>query len=194
MKTPKASKATQAPQCLTIGNATIYRGDSVQLLQQLGLQVDALVTDPPYSSGGMVRGDRMQSTAAKYVQSGHALTAAHNLNFSGDNRDGRSWAFWVSCWVSLVRQALRPGGYAMVFTDWRQLPALTDAFQAGGLVWRGLIPWDKTEASRAPHRATFATRRNMWCGVTMAPWPSQSMAARGQVWCASAWTTGQSST
>ena len=48
----------------------------------------------------------MQSTAAKYVQSGHALTAAHNLNFSGDNRDGRSWAFWVSCWVSLVRQAL----------------------------------------------------------------------------------------
>lgn len=155
MKTPKASKATQAPQCLTIGNATIYRGDSVQLLQQLGLQVDALVTDPPYSSGGMVRGDRMQSTAAKYVSSGHALTAAHNLNFSGDNRDGRSWAFWVSCWVSLVRQALRPGGYAMVFTDWRQLPALTDAFQAGGLVWRGLIPWDKTEASRAPHKGYF---------------------------------------
>ena len=105
MKTPKTSKATQATQCLTIGNATIYRGDSVQLLQQLGLQVDALVTDPPYSSGGMVRGDRMQSTAAKYVKSGHALTAAHNLNFSGDNRDGRSWAFWVSCWVSLVRQA-----------------------------------------------------------------------------------------
>ena len=70
MKTPKTSKATQAthaPQCLKIGNATIYRGDSVQLLQQLGLQVDALVTDPPYSSGGMVRGDRMQSTAAKYV-------------------------------------------------------------------------------------------------------------------------------
>ena len=158
MKTPetsKASQATHAPQCLKIGNATIYRGDSVQLLQQLGLQVDALVTDPPYSSGGMVRGDRMQSTAAKYVQSGPALNAAHNLNFSGDNRDGRSWAFWVSCWVSLVRQALRPGGYAMVFTDWRQLPALTDAFQAGGLVWRGLIPWDKTEASRAPHKGYF---------------------------------------
>lgn len=154
-ETSKATQATHAPQCLKIGNATIYRGDSVQLLQQLGLQVDALVTDPPYSSGGMVRGDRMQSTAAKYVQSGHALTAAHNLNFSGDNRDGRSWAFWVSCWVSLVRQALRPGGYAMVFTDWRQLPALTDAFQAGGLVWRGLIPWDKTEASRAPHKGYF---------------------------------------
>ncbi|RZJ55535.1 MAG: site-specific DNA-methyltransferase [Acidovorax sp.] len=153
--TPSATLATQPLEFRQIGGATIYRGDSMQVLQQLGLQVDALVTDPPYSSGGMMRGDRMQSPAAKYVQGGPAEEAGHNLNFSGDNRDGRSWAFWVSCWVSLVRQVLRPGGYAMVFTDWRQLPTLTDAFQSGGLVWRGLVPWDKTESSRAPHKGYF---------------------------------------
>lgn len=144
-----------APLCRHIGNATIYHGDAMQILPHLGLQVDALITDPPYSSGGMMRGDRMQSTSAKYVQSGSALAAAHNVDFSGDNRDQRSWAFWVSCWLSIARQTLRTGGYAMVFTDWRQLPALTDAFQAGGLVWRGVVPWDKTEASRAPHKGYF---------------------------------------
>jgi site-specific DNA-methyltransferase (adenine-specific) len=36
----------------------------------------------------------------------------------------------------------------LVFTDWRQLPTTTDAFQASGLVWRGLVPWDKTECAR----------------------------------------------
>ncbi|MCZ5321894.1 hypothetical protein O5699_04105 [Escherichia coli] len=43
----------------------------------------------------------------------------------------------------------------MVFSDWRQLPALTDAFQAGGVLWRGLVVWDKTQASRAPHTGYF---------------------------------------
>lgn len=146
---------TQAIVRRQIGGATIYRGDALQVLRQLGQQVDALITDPPYSSGGMVRGDRMQSPSDKYTQSGPAQRAAHNINFLGDNRDQRSWAFWVSCWVSSVREVLRPGGYAMVFTDWRQLPALTDAFQAGGLVWRGLVPWDKTESARAPHKGYF---------------------------------------
>lgn len=141
--------------CRKIGRATIYHGDAIELLRQIAGPVDALITDPPYSSGGMLRGDRMQTPSQKYVQSGTAELAPHNVTFSGDNRDARSWAFWVSCWVSLVRRHLRPGGYAMVFTDWRQLPALTDAFQSGGLVWRGLVPWDKTNASRAPHKGYF---------------------------------------
>lgn len=139
-----------------IGNATLYRGDCMEVLQSLSETVDALITDPPYSSGGMVRGDRaMQTTAAKYVQSGNARDAEHNQDFSGDNRDARSWGFWVSCWLTLVQERMKPGGYALCFTDWRQLPMLTDAFQAGGFVWRGLVPWDKTESSRAPHPGYF---------------------------------------
>ncbi len=35
-----------------------------------------------------------------------------------------------------------------IFTDWRQLPSTTDAIQAGGWVWRGIVPWNKTEATR----------------------------------------------
>ena len=34
----------------------------------------------------------------------------------------------------------------MVFTDWRQLPSLSDAVQAAGWKWLGIVPWDKRSA------------------------------------------------
>jgi site-specific DNA-methyltransferase (adenine-specific) len=106
---------------------------------------DAIVTDPPYSSGGLHRSDRMNSTVAKYVQSG---TVAVRQEFSGDNRDQRSYLAWVSLWMSAALQRAQPGAMACLFTDWRQLPTTTDALQAGGWVWRGLAVWDKTLKAR----------------------------------------------
>ena len=136
----------------TIGNATLYQGDCLDLMRSLKVAVDALITDPPYSSGGMVRGDRaLPTTTAKYVGSG---VAKQHADFTGDNRDARSWTFWSILWLSLAQKLMRPGAYALCFSDWRQLPTLTDIFQAGGLVWRGLVPWDKT-TGRAPHTGYF---------------------------------------
>lgn len=132
---------------------TLLRGDAIELLRELPADsADALITDPPYSSGGMVRSDRMQTTTAKYVQQGVATTRA---DFSGDNRDGRSWAYWCHLWLSLSLRVVKPRGYVMLFTDWRQLPATTDQLQAAGFVWRGIIAWDKSEAARAPHKGYF---------------------------------------
>lgn len=139
---------------VVIGNATLYLGDALIVLPQLDVAAEALIADPPYSSGGAVRGDRMQSTVSKYVQH-DAKGAAHNQEFSGDNRDARSFKYWLSLVFLLAREQLRPGAYALCFSDWRQLPLATDAFQAGGLLWRGVIPWDKTESSRGPHTGYF---------------------------------------
>ncbi|MEN6296978.1 MAG: hypothetical protein ABFC92_03405 [Rectinema sp.] len=44
-----------------IGDATLYLADCLEVLPTLG-RVDAVVTDPPYSSGGQFRGDRARST------------------------------------------------------------------------------------------------------------------------------------
>jgi site-specific DNA-methyltransferase (adenine-specific) len=44
-----------------------------------------------------------------------------------------------------------------MFTDWRQLPSTTDAVQAGGWVWRGIVVWDKTEGCR-PSMGRFAAQ------------------------------------
>lgn len=120
---------------------TIYHGETLELLPDVG-PIGALVTDPPYSSGGAFRGDRMQSTLAKYVETDSSGQAALS-NFSGDNRDQRSFAFWCSLWLAIARHHAEPGAPCVVFTDWRQLPALTDAVQAGGWVWRNIGTWWK---------------------------------------------------
>lgn len=132
---------------------TLYHADALEALRALPAEsVDALITDPPYSSGGMFRSDRNQTPTKKYVQAG---VAAERSDFGGDNRDGRSWAYWCNLWLSLCLRIVKPGGYALVFTDWRQLPTTTDVLQAAGFVWRGLIAWDKSECARAPHKGFF---------------------------------------
>jgi site-specific DNA-methyltransferase (adenine-specific) len=117
---------------------------TVERLMQ-GERADAVVTDPPYSSGGFTRGDRTLSVAEKYIQSG---TQVVRPEFSGDNRDQRSWIGWCERWLSLWIQVLNSGASIAIWTDWRQLPATTDALQGGGYVWRGVAVWDKTEAAR----------------------------------------------
>ena len=125
---------------------TLYQGDSLSLLKELpDHSVDAVVTDPPYSSGGFARSDRNQKTSSKYVING---TAVERPEFFGDNRDQRSLLAWCSLWLSECIRITRPRGYLLTFTDWRSLPIMTDAVQAGGWVWRGIVPWDKTESAR----------------------------------------------
>ena len=49
----------------------LRHGDAMLLLRELESEsVDLLLTDPPYSSGGMFRGDRAQTTNTKYVMTG----------------------------------------------------------------------------------------------------------------------------
>lgn len=114
--------------------------------------VDALITDPPYSSGGMTRSDRTQAPDNKYCQNGETLGRA---TFTGDNRDGRAWHYWMSLVLSECQRIVKPGGYVLTFTDWRMLPTITDAIQSGGFVWRGIIAWDKGRGARAPHTGYF---------------------------------------
>lgn len=106
----------------------------------------AFVTDPPYSSGGAFRGDRVKGTAAKYVSTGSANKGLPG--FDGDVRDQRSFTLWTALWSSEAWRCAADGCHLVAFSDWRQLPALCDAVQAGGWLWRGICVWDKTEASR----------------------------------------------
>jgi site-specific DNA-methyltransferase (adenine-specific) len=55
---------------------------------------------------------------------------------------------WLTLWFAACWRVARPTAPMCIFTDWRQLPTVTDALQAGGWVWRGIVVWDKTEAAR----------------------------------------------
>lgn len=142
------------PELMKIGETIdLYHGEAFRVLQSLpDDSVDAIITDPPYSSGGFTRSDRTGDPASKYVQTG---TLIDRPSFSGDNRDQRSYLAWCTLWMSEALRVLKPSGYALIFTDWRQLPITTDALQCGGFVWRGVVSWDKTEASRPPHTGYF---------------------------------------
>jgi len=120
-------------------STTIYHADAFDLLHELE-DIGAVVTDPPYSSGGAFRGDRAQLTTTKYVRSD---TAAYRPEFAGDTRDQRSFLAWSSLWLTAARRASVPGAVLASFIDWRQLPTLTDAVQAGGWTWRNVGTWWK---------------------------------------------------
>lgn len=130
----------------------LHQGDSLKILQDLpsGL-VDAVITDPPYSSGGAFRTDRVQGTGKKYMQTG---TINERPDFAGDNRDQRAYLMWCALWLGECLRVAKPGAVICMFTDWRQLPVTTDALQAGGWVWRGIVPWNKTEGVR-PQQGRF---------------------------------------
>jgi site-specific DNA-methyltransferase (adenine-specific) len=124
----------------------MHHGEALQWLQSLPSDyADAIVCDPPYSSGGATRGDRMGSTTQKYVGGEVQL---ERPDFHGDNRDQRGYLAWCGVWMFEAMRVTQPGGLLAVFTDWRQLPITTDAVQVAGWVWRGIAVWDKTESAR----------------------------------------------
>jgi len=132
----------------TIGDATLYLGNSLEIIPTL-VHIDALITDPPYSSGGRTSQERSRSTSEKYQTTG---LKHYFADFAGDNKDQRSWMLWMSIWLSHAMKKLSEGGMVCLFSDWRQLPACTDALQMAGLVWRGIVVWDKVNARPMPNR------------------------------------------
>ena len=131
---------------MTLEIDRIYCGDCLDLLPNIEPgTVDMVLADPPYSSGGMFRGDRMQKVRTKYQTND---TKKEYLDFEGDNRDQRAFYAWAMHWMRLCRQASKDGAIIGTFCDWRQLPTVTDALQGAGWIWLGIAVWDKTEAAR----------------------------------------------
>ncbi|MCA8880377.1 MAG: site-specific DNA-methyltransferase [Rhodobacteraceae bacterium] len=138
-------------QAVTIGAATLICGDVLTSLDGVG-PVDAVITDPPYSSGGTHTGDRTQPPSKKYVKSDSANRRLPD--FGGDMRDQRSFVLFNTLWASKALDLTREGGVIATFTDWRQLAVTTDYVQAGGWIWRGVAVWAKLSAR--PQRGRYA--------------------------------------
>lgn len=142
-------------------SSTLYVGDALSTLRELpDTSIDAVIADPPYCSGGTTTAQRTGQTArTKYVSS----TAAHTLaDFDGDQRDQRSYTYWCTLWLTEALRLTKPRGVCLVFTDWRQLPATSDALQAAGWVWRGLVVWHKPGARPNHGRFTNAAEYLVW--------------------------------
>jgi len=121
-----------------IGNATLYLGDCREILPTLP-KVDAVITDPPYCSGGF-------SESGKQAAKGMGLrseTIRETGWFVNDNMTtaGLCWLMsFVSGWC---QRALKEGGTLTAFTDWRMAGHLSPAIEASGLRYQNLLVWAK---------------------------------------------------
>ena len=90
-------------------NWRILHGDTLKLVKgfQPGI-FDAVITDPPYASGGTKQNERNRTTNQKYS----SMKAENALpDFDGDNKDQRSWTHWMAEWLYDVDVYKRqPGG------------------------------------------------------------------------------------
>lgn len=160
------------------GNAILYHGDALEILSNLPCgYISDILCDPPYSSGGPHRSDRSIATSVKYQS---RKNRGIYPDFAGDTRDQRSYLAWSSLWLSRSRALVKPGGICCVFSDWRQLPVTTDAVQAGGWVWRGIVPWDKTERVR-PQLGRYRAQAEYVVWGTNGPRPLTGPVAPGVV-------------
>lgn len=119
----------------------LLKGNCLDLLRQLEPGcADLVLIDPPYSSGGLFAGDRKQDTRVKYTDADFN-GAARFPSFSGDNMDQHSFIQFMTHVSMELRELTKEGGTIAAFIDWRNLPAMTDAIQMAGWVWRGVIVW-----------------------------------------------------
>ena len=112
-----------------IGSCELYLGDCREVLPGLG-RVDAVVTDPPYSSGGFQESGK---SAGSLGTRGLERIAADNLSTRG----------YVKL-LSFVCSKTRADEY-FCFTDWRMWTSTFDCFEVGFIRVRNMIVWDKKQ-------------------------------------------------
>lgn len=120
---------------------TLYNKDSLELMRLMDSEsVDMIITDPPYSSGGLNNYQKQLPPSKKYQQTG---TKKSYPDFLGDNKDQLSHIYWCALWLGQCFRILKSGSVICVFTDWRQLSATVNAVQMGGFLFRGIVTWNK---------------------------------------------------
>jgi site-specific DNA-methyltransferase (adenine-specific) len=141
----------------------LHEGDALTILPTLNTPVDAVICDPPYNSGGRTMTERTTRTAReKYLTEGGRNHGFDLGDFTGDNRDQRAYTAWLAMVLAHCHRFTRPGGAALVFSDWRQLPATADGLQAAGYTWRGVAVWHKPIARPQPGYLRQETEYIVW--------------------------------
>lgn len=103
----------------------IIHGDALLELRNMhGADYAAIITDPPYASGGMSMAERSRSTRDKYTSYGEQGNPYPD--FSGDALAQRAWTSFMHEIMVAARAACKPGAVCALFVDWRQLPALCE--------------------------------------------------------------------
>ena len=109
-------------------------GDALERLREIG-KVDAIITDPPYSSGA-------RRDAERQVRGSMLREMDDDDWFSHDTMTTWGFGWFMRAIFSEARSHLSDGAHLYVFSDWRQTPNVYAILESCGyrvnhcLVWR----------------------------------------------------------
>lgn len=117
--------------------------------------VDAVITDPPYCSGG-----RQQSGAR--LQISKAKTRSDAQWFIGDNMGTDTYMWWMRAIGADALRIATYGSQAHVFTDWRQYTTVVTAWESVGWTLRNVLVWDKAKGGAL---GSFWRNNHEWVAI-----------------------------
>lgn len=133
----------------------VIRGDCLDVLRTIPAgSVDAVVTDPPYCSGG-----RNQATTRGTISKG---SRDDDSWLPSDNMGTDSYLWFMR---EIGRECIRvatDGSQAFVFTDWRIYTTLVTAWESVGWSLKSVVVWDK---ARGGAMGSFWRNNHEWVGV-----------------------------
>ena len=120
----------------------IINGDCLEEMQKLiddGVQVDSIVTDPPYHLTSIVERFGKEGSAPAQEGTDGAFARA-SRGFMGKEWDGGDIAFRQETW-ELALKLLKPGGHLLAFSASRNYHRMAVAIEDAGFEIRDQIMW-----------------------------------------------------
>lgn len=121
---------------VTIGDATLYHGDCLEILPTLP-RVDAVITDPPYSSGAHESAKRGKRAAL----TPESVTPRDVIQ--GDVMGTFGFLWFLRVWFRQFLGRLNEGGHLACCIDWRMYPIVSAMADAAGMKANNMLVWDK---------------------------------------------------
>ena len=119
----------------------LVNGDCLEEVQKLvdkGVQVDSIVTDPPYHLTSIVERFRKEGSAPAKDKDG--AFQRQSVGFMGKEWDGGDIAFRKETW-ELFMKVLKPGGHLLAFSGSRTYHRMAVAIEDAGFDIRDQIMW-----------------------------------------------------
>jgi len=120
-------------------SVTLYHADCIEIMADLpDTSVDAVLTDPPYSSGGRRENSRS-------IRRSMLRETDDDEWIRGDAMSTTGFTYLLRMCGLQWRRILTPGGHALTFIDWRMAPVLAAALETADLRQHPILVWNKAQ-------------------------------------------------
>lgn len=133
-----------------IGRVKVYRGDCLELLEQIPKRsIDAVVTDPPYGlefmgkewdklEGEPEHWNKWKAESGRYHNDTNFLASGNRPRYG---KNGVVMQEWHYKWARRIKRVLKPGGHMLVFGGTRTSHRLVCALEDAGFEIRDCVMW-----------------------------------------------------